>query len=813
MMQTSPFFIIPRGEGQYGVVCMILNSKKKEQAMVEKYYARTSDHGYETCAEHLSMTGALSGAFANRFDHLETGLVAGLLHDQGKYSDAFQKRIRDPEHTSKVDHSSSGAVYAWNLGHSIEALAIASHHSGLANLGVLGENEGSSWFSRLARVKNDIENIILNQERMINQFGEEQLPQSQQFPPTTYSRMMLTRMILSTLVDADRLDAEYFTTGSANRRERIILDSVKQRLDGNALSSQIAPSMSKLIGTAQSISAELLDANLEKIFELSDLIEHHDQQFFDNPNKTLLNVARCDILRQCLENGSDPAFRRGIYSLTAPTGSGKTNASISFAIEHAKTNHLERVIYVIPYMSIIDQTAQSFGKIFGEDDVLPHYSEADYQIRDESDLTECDLRKRLAAENWNAPIVVTTAVQFFESLYSNKTSRARKLHNIANSVIVFDEAQTLPVPFLLPCVQAIAELVEHYHCSAVLCTATQPALDDRFRTAFNDATLIIPEVVNIAPSQTELFKRTTIEFMGSVEIDALADELAQHDEVLCVVNTRKKAQQLYDLLIERSQDEDGVFCLTTLQCAADRTNIIDVIRRRLREGETCRVVSTSLIEAGVDVDFPAAYREKSGLDSILQTAGRCNREGKRPIDQSIVKVFDNSEKPMPLIAQNVGAMESVRDRFKDVSSQNAIHEYFRLLFSIQGDDVLDSKGIVSRSNRMNMPFADISKDFTVIDSPTTPVYVRMNEESEELCNRLLNGEYGKNLFRKLGRYSVNVWPQHLQAMLDAGMLDSVGDGSDDDAGYILRNAMDYSPNKGLVAEVNNQASDFNRWNY
>ena len=347
----------------------------------------------------------------------------------------------------------------------------------------------------------------------------------------------------------------------------------------------------------------------------------------------------------------------------------------------------------------------------------------------------------------------------------------------------------------------------------MLCTATQPALEDRFRTAFNDADLSIPEVVNIASSQMELFKRTTIEFMGSVEIDALADELAQHDEVLCVVNTRKKAQQLYDLLIERTQDEDGVFCLTTLQCAADRTNTIDVIRRRLRGGEACRVVSTSLIEAGVDVDFPAAYREKSGLDSILQTAGRCNREGKRPLRQSIVKVFDNGERPMPLIAQNVETMESVRGRFKDVSSQNAIHEYFRMLFYLKGDDVLDSKNILPRSNRMSMPFADIARDFTVIDSPTTPVYIRMNEESEELCNRLLNGEYGKDLFRKLGRYSVNVWPQHLRAMLDAGMLDSIGDSSDGDAGYILRNAMDYSSKKGLAAEVDNQTSDFNRWNY
>lgn len=780
---------------------------------MSEYYARTSDHGYETCVEHLAMAGALAGAFANRFNKLEAGLVAGLLHDEGKYSDAFQKRIRDPEHTPKVDHSSAGAVRAWSSGHGIEALAIASHHSGLANLGVPGESDGFSWFSRLERVKDDADVFEIDQERMDDQFGESRLPESRQFPPTVYSRMMLTRMILSALVDADRLDAEYFTTGSASRRERAVLDSVKQSLGSEAMAKQKAPSMPKLIESAQSTSAGLFEANLAKISELVSRIEHHDQQFFDNPNKTPLDVARCDILRQCIEKGENPAFGRGIYTLTAPTGSGKTNASITFALEHAKTNHLERVIYVIPYMSIIDQTAQSFGRIFDGDDVLPHYSEADYQIKDESNLTERDLKKRLAAENWNAPVVVTTAVQFFESLYSNKTSRIRKLHNMANSVIVFDEAQTLPVPFLLPCVQAIAELVEHYHCSAVLCTATQPALEDRFRTAFNDADLSIPEVANITPSQMKLFKRTTIEFMGSLEIDALADELAQHDEVLCVVNTRKKAQQLYDLLIERTQDEDGVFCLTTLQCAADRTNAIDVIRRRLHDGKTCRVVSTSLIEAGVDVDFPAAYREESGLDSILQTAGRCNREGKRPLGQSIVKVFDNGERPMPLIAQNVGTMKSVRDRFADVSEQDAIHEYFRMLFYLKGDDVLDSKDILPRSNRMSMPFADIARDFTVIDSPTTPVYIRMNEESEELCDRLLNGEYDKDLFRKLGRYSVNVWPQHLRALLDAGMLDSIGDGNDGDAGYILRNAMDYSPKKGLAAELDNQTSDFNRWNY
>lgn len=253
--------------------------------------------------------------------------------------------------------------------------------SPLANLGVPGEKDESSWFSRLDRVKGNAEIFKIDQERMDGQFGESRLPESRQFPPTVYSRMMLTRMILSALVDADRLDAEYFTTGSASRRERAVLDSVKQSLGSEAMAKQKAPSMPKLIESAQSTSAGLFEANLAKISELVSRIEHHDQQFFDNPNKTPLDVARCDILRQCIEKGENPAFGRGIYTLTAPTGSGKTNASITFALEHAKTNHLERVIYVIPYMSIIDQTAQSFGRIFDGDDVLPHYSEADSVLR------------------------------------------------------------------------------------------------------------------------------------------------------------------------------------------------------------------------------------------------------------------------------------------------------------------------------------------------------------------------------------------------------------------------------------------------
>ena len=343
--------------------------------------------------------------------------------------------------------------------------------------------------------------------------------------------------------------------------------------------------------------------------------------------KNELNTQRCAILRRCMERGQDSQQMPGLYPLTVPTGGGKTVASLAFALHHAKTHGLERVIYVIPYTSIIEQTADQFRKILGAENVLEHHSGVTYETQDEA--TPETQRLARATENWDMPVVVTTAVQFFESIYSNRSSKCRKLHNLAKSVIIFDEAQMLPIPYLRPCVSAIAQLIGHFHATAVLCTATQPALNPLFAEFLPGRTAT--ELCPAGTCDETIFRRVTFqkEIDRPISWETVAEMLTQLPQVLCIVNTRKRAQQVYERL-----PEEGRFHLSTLMIPTDREETLNVIRARLRNGQVCRVVSTSLVEAGVDVDFPSVWRELAGLDSILQAAGRCNREGKRSAAES-----------------------------------------------------------------------------------------------------------------------------------------------------------------------------------
>ena len=543
------------------------------------------------------MAGCLAGGFAQVFGHLDDGLLAGLVHDLGKYSDAFQRRIQDPDHSGLVDHSTAGAMLLVQHGCPLASMAVAGHHAGLPDFGSRGELEGPTYSARMNRAfsAGSCGPLALSKawEQQLN------IPQSafekgtkpsnsiamsgKSGEQSFYSDMMLTRMLFSTLVDGDRLDAEFFTSNRENRTEHPLLESLKEYLGADSLASEQAPKWDKLRKASLMVVSECDTEDRARIKQLTDIIENKANRFLGKPNKKPLDIKRCELLAQCLACGQDTSYGTGLYTLTAPTGSGKTISSIAFALEHAHTNNLHRVIYVIPYTSIIDQTVNQFEAIFGTDAVLPHYSEAPYQLKDESDMDEMDLKRALAAENWNAPIVVTTAVQFFESLYSNKTSRCRKLHNIANSVIIFDEAQTLPVPYLRPCIRAIAELVKRYGSTAVLCTATQPELQPLLNESFNSEHAQAREISPFTKDDRNSFRRVTIERIGDIALDVLAERLNDHNQVLCVVNTRKKAQYLYERLTEN--DGEGSFCLTTLQCAADRQQLLSKIHNRLGAGK------------------------------------------------------------------------------------------------------------------------------------------------------------------------------------------------------------------------------------
>ena len=479
--------------------------------------------------------------------------------------------------------------------------------------------------------------------------------------------------------------------------------------------------------------------------------------------------------------------------MTVPTGGGKTIASLAFALEHAAALGMDRVIYVIPYTSIIDQTTSVYSKVLGEDNVLAHYAEADFQMSDTEDLSPQDYRRMLAAENWDAPVIVTTAVQFFESLYSNKSSKCRKIHNIANSVIIFDEAQTLPVSCLRPCVAAISQLVKYYRSSVVLCTATQPSLG----RLLDEQGIIGEEIFDASEIKLSFPRRTSFRDLGVISKTALTAHLCGHEQVLCIVNTRRRAQELYSEL-----EKDGSFCLTTLVCPLDRKIKLEEIRRRLKRGEVCRVISTSLIEAGVDVDFPAVFREEAGLDSLLQAAGRCNREGnekdpgKRP-----VYMFTLEEAKAPAsLHQQISAFRAVQRDGRELDDARSVEKYFDILFyKLKGKEDLDKKGVLDAfyrsKNGVRFPFATVAEEFKLIESDMRTIFIPIGD-GEMLCRQLRNGVRTRGLFRKSGNFSVSVYDNEFRNLYEAGALELI-----DDYNAVLINTDQYDPDIGLKTNL------------
>lgn len=706
----------------------------------------------QSIKEHLLGTANLARQFAAEFDCDEIGYLCGLMHDIGKYSEEFQRRIEDPEHVKKVDHSTAGAKELRNQSNDYIplAMAIAGHHSGLLDGGSakVSEAHDGTFFGRL---KNEIpayegwEQDIFPPKVILPEFccgGAN--------PGFTMS--FFIRMIYSCLVDADYLDTEKFMFSNSIDR-----------------------------GTYSSIS-ELLER-----FEnyISPWIHRTE---FDSAQQKLICQKRSKILLNCLDKGD--RFDRGLYTLTVPTGGGKTTASLGFALNQMRKHGMKRVIYVIPYTSIIDQTAMVFSEILGKDNVLEHHSGVLYELNDSQSQSDC--YKALATENWDKPVIVTTAVQFFESLYACKSSRCRKLHNIANSVIIFDEAQTLPVFYLKPCVAAVAELVAHYKSTVVLCTATQPALQQMFEDYLPNLGLL--EICDDLEDMYQCFRRTQIRYIGTLNIDELCGHLIENKQVLCIVNRRKSAQEIYKCV-----EEEGTYCLTTLIYPAARKKKIEEIKGRLRKGLTCRVIATSLIEAGVDIDFPKVYREETGLDSVIQAAGRCNREGKRSIDNSIVSVFRLEGSYSPFLSQNIAAFQWMQKQFDDLGDLRAISDYFDFYRDLLGQENLDIKNIMqSFANGLNgklFPFATVAKQFQLMEDETIAIYIPLGE-GEILVNQLVSGEYDKNIFRQLGQYSINVFPNHLRALWDSGCLEQLNNEV-----YILRDLTQYNNDLGLQMDI------------
>lgn len=689
---------------------------------------------WQPLAQHLCNVSRKAGESAAVFGAQEFAALSGLLHDIGKYTNDFQRRIAGD--AVRVDHATRGAMLAveryGDLGHLL-AYGIAGHHAGLANGAEAGERTA---------LRDRLRGIGL--PPLLDHWRHEiALPDNLRLPPlkphsrerASFQFAFLARMLFSCLVDADFLDTEAFYDGIEGR---------------TSPRSTPVPKLKAL--------RERLDAHLER-FEAD----------------TRVNQIRADILRHVRQQSEHAP---GLFSLTVPTGGGKTLASLAFALDHAVRHGLRRVIFVIPFTSIVEQNAAVFRAALGplgEAAVLEHHSAfvAPMPPRDEPDRYQAQEKLKLAMENWDAPIVVTTAVQFFESLFAARPSQCRKLHNIAGSVVILDEAQTLPLKLLRPAVAAIDELARNYHSSVVLCTATQPALNaPDFKGGLDNVCELAPE----PPALFRQLERVRVRHAGILDDAELTGHLRERTQVLCIVNNRRHARAVFQSLA----DLPGARHLTTLMCAKHRSAVLAEIRVMLERGEPCRLVATSLIEAGVDVSFPRVFRAEAGLDSVAQAAGRCNRNGEWPVEDSEVLVFANASDdwaPPPELKQFAqAAREVLRNHGDDPLSPRAIEAYFRQLYWQKGDDELDAANLIglTQSSRIDsLPLETLAAKFRMIDTVQMPVIVPYDDEAREALERLRYAEKSGGLARSLQPYLVQVPRQTFDALRSTGAIQPV----------------------------------------
>lgn len=717
------------------------------------YYAHSAENlpyeHWQTMESHACNVGGMAAGFAAYFGAQEIARATGLLHDVGKYSPLFDKRLHgDPK---RVDHSTAGAKIAverWGvrLG-KMMAFCIAGHHAGLAN--GAGAGDGRSTL----------------QQRLDWQFGadipkldevwrqEIDLPETLPAPSVKpdagdyphFTCAFFIRMLYSCLVDADFLDTEAFY---AKLEQRETVRGGHPDLE-----------------TLRPVFFDFINAFRRRATQAPQ--ETEEQQ-----RNAALNRLRGEILDYAVAQAQQDM---GLFSLTVPTGGGKTFTSMAFALEHAKAHGLRRVIYVIPFTSIIEQNAAEFRKAFGalgEAAVLEHHSSFD-DARLQGENSKDKLR--LASENWDMPVVVTTAVQFFESLFADRSSRCRKLHNISGSVIILDEAQLLPLNLLRPIMQAVKELARNYGCSVVLCTATQPTVQSEH--GFYKGLQNVRELAPNPPALFDALRRTSVQHVG-VQTDAeLLGILSQHEQMLVIVNNRRHARSLYDA----AKHLGGVYHLTTLMCAEHRSQVLDEIRAKLFSGCPCRVIATSLIEAGVDVDFPFVMRAEAGLDSVAQAAGRCNREGKRPSENSFVWIFapEDKWKAPPELAAQAAVMRLTADEFSDdLLSTQAVAAYFAELYQLKGSE-LDNKKILKMHNdtgqSLDFPFQTIADKFRMIESHMQPLIIPFDVEAENLISSLHHADHIGGLLRKLQPYTVQIPEKALAALYKAGRIEPINE--------------------------------------
>ncbi len=715
----------------------------KTEYEIKIAHVNTTTGDIQTCGEHTRGVSMLAGQFAAEFGYEAFGRVLGTFHDKGKEKFDFQTYIRLScglpalsTHYSDKSHAYVGAILAHSLYQGENGLLtfpIAGHHSGLDNYSDLERKLSAKVPDGIDCPASEIlERLRLHRADLHH----------------------LVRMLFSCLVDADFLDTEAFMnpdTGSMRK-------------------------------------------NTASLASLADKLEHYLQKLNTTTADTPVNRIRKEVQQACRKAS---VRERGFYSLTVPTGGGKTLSSLLWAILHAMHNGMRRIIIAIPYTSIIVQTATILKEIFGDENVLEHHCNT---VDEAGGNSATRLKKKLAAENWDCPIIVTTNVQLFESVFASKVSKCRKLHNIANSVIILDEIQTLPVQHLQPIVDSLNAYRRLFGTSVLFTTASMPALTGNHRGNGGKEFRGFGDIKEIVPPGSRLYdrlRRVDIEFDYSPSsYDDISSRLTDYSRVLCIVNTRRDAGELYS----RLPDEGRKYHLSRMMCPAHIRRTIDEIKEALRNpsSEVIRVVATQLIEAGVDIDFPVVYRQEAGLDSILQAAGRCNREGR--LERGHTTVFSLAgEHALPCGTISQAAAACRNTGFDDPFAPEAMTDYFRHYYSRShtfdagpGGETAFIEDALGRPAELR--FRDAAEGFRLISDKGKTLYVNWGEGASLISGLKANGP-SRNLMRRLGLYSVNVTQRDFDTLRQYGAVEEVIDGI-----YWVPSPAQYSDRTGLTLD-------------
>jgi len=706
--------------------------------------AHTPNHAGEwhSLQEHLRDVAAKAKAYAAKLRADELGYYAGLWHDLGKYQLDFQRYLEQCHAASELEtdkpprgvpHAIHGARLAMELC-PILAPIIYGHHVGIPGIEVRQKLAQPELIESYEEVIQQAAQALVDLRPPIN------LQDTLQNPPRNpYSGELFIRMLFSCLVDADYLDTEeHFEPYKAQSRGSKI-------------------TIAELWPTFEKAQSQLLD-NLSKAGDSS----------------TQVNRIRAEVYKACLQTA---ALEPGIFRLAVPTGGGKTRSGLGFALHHAMQHGLERIVVAVPYTSIIEQTVQVYRQIFGDEAVLEHHSAIRVHFDHEKDARSEDAQRseaqaRLATQNWDVPLVVTTTVQLFESLFANRPSRCRKLHNLVGSVIVLDEVQTLPIGLLKPIVSVLRELVQRYRVTVILCTATQPALEENSRYFEGFEPGSVKDIILPERAKAHFRELSRVVYEPSVQgwsWRQLAEDIQENSQALVILNTRKDALSVLDALgtltsefqaitspqlaVREALAQQQILHLSTLLCGAHRREVLETVKMRLKNNQSCLLISTQVVEAGVDIDFPVVYRALGPLDRIVQAAGRCNREGKMQGKGRVV-IFEPVEGGMP--KDEYATAVATTKRFLqqpglDLHDPAIFEMYFQNLYQGVSSDKHDIQGLREKSN-----YPEVAARFRLIEDNTTPVVIQYDEQVHGLLSQIRRRGLFSSDRRQLQPYIVNL---------------------------------------------------------